>query len=78
MIYRVVLFKALAFLILIDSDFFLQISFHGHKDAVKFFVHSHNLMLSGGQGYLDFRLDMDDQSKSMGDRSHLILWQLPN
>lgn len=55
-----------------------QISFHGHKDAVKFFISAHNLMLSGGQGYLDFRLDMDDQSKSISDKSHLILWQLPN
>lgn len=54
-----------------------QISFHGHKDAVKFFISAHNLMLSGGQGYLDFRLDMDDQSKSISDKSHLILWQLP-
>lgn len=55
-----------------------QISFHGHKDAVKFFISAHNLMLSGGQGYLDFRLDMDDQSKSISDKSHLILWQLPS
>lgn len=53
-----------------------QISFHGHKDSVKFFVHADHLMLSGGQGYLDFRLDMDDQSKSINDKSHLILWQL--
>lgn len=55
-----------------------QISFHGHRDAVKFFVHAHRLMLSGGQGYLDFRLDMDDQSKAISDKSHLILWQLPS
>lgn len=55
-----------------------QISFHGHRDAVKFFLHAHGLMLSGGQGYLDFRLDMDDQSKAISDKSHLILWQLPN
>lgn len=55
-----------------------QISFHGHKDAVKFFIHTHGLMLSGGQGYLDFRLDMDDQSKSINDKSHLILWQMPD
>lgn len=55
-----------------------QISFHGHRDAVKFFINAHKLMLSGGQGYLDFRLDMDDQSKSISDKSHLILWQLPS
>lgn len=55
-----------------------QISFHGHRDAVKFFLHAHGLMLSGGQGYLDFRLDMDDQSKAISDKSHLILWQLPS
>jgi hypothetical protein len=55
-----------------------QISFHGHRDAVKFFLHAHGLLLSGGQGYLDFRLDMDDQSKAISDKSHLILWQLPS
>lgn len=55
-----------------------QISFHGHRDAVKFFVYAHNLMLSGGQGYLDFRIDMDDQSKAISDKSHLILWQVPS
>lgn len=55
-----------------------QISFHGHRDAVKFFVHAHQLIVSGGQGYLDFRLDMDDQPKAISDKSHLILWQLPS
>jgi len=54
-----------------------QISFHGHRDAVKFFICAHRLMLSGGQGYVDFRLDMDDQPKTISDKSHLILWQLP-
>ncbi|KAG9511139.1 JNK-interacting protein, partial [Fragariocoptes setiger] len=57
-----------------------QLSFHGHKDAVKFFVHTHNLMLSGGEGYYDFRVAIDDQSHALGvtstNKSHLILWQL--
>lgn len=47
-----------------------QLSFHGHRDAVKFFVSvpmqsqsevqigqkPHMLVLSGGEGYIDFRL----------------------
>lgn len=49
-----------------------QLSFHGHRDAVKFFVSvpmqsqsemhlgqkSHMLVMSGGEGYIDFRLGM--------------------
>jgi len=56
-----------------------QLSFHGHKDAVKFFVCTKNLILSGGEGYIDFRLNGDDDSAtslSKGDRSHLIVWEL--
>ncbi|XP_054156139.1 C-Jun-amino-terminal kinase-interacting protein 4-like isoform X2 [Oppia nitens] len=61
-----------------------QLSFHGHKDAVKFFVCTKNLILSGGEGYIDFRLNGDDDSSSTststslskGDRSHLIVWEL--
>ena len=55
-----------------------QLSFHGHKDAVKFFVCTKNLILSGGEGYIDFRLNGDDDSNSLskGDRSHLIVWEL--
>lgn len=52
-----------------------QLSFHGHRDAVKFFVsvpmnsplvtnefpllsksHQDMLVMSGGEGYIDFRL----------------------
>lgn len=47
-----------------------QLSFHGHRDAVKFFVSvpmqpqsetslgakPHMLIMSGGEGYIDFRL----------------------
>lgn len=47
-----------------------QLSFHGHRDAVKFFVSvpmqtqselhlgqkPHMLVMSGGEGYIDFRL----------------------
>jgi hypothetical protein len=59
-----------------------QLSFHGHKDAVKFFVCTKNLILSGGDGYLDFRLSSDDDpaqnssSLSKGNRSHLIVWEI--
>lgn len=50
-----------------------QLSFHGHRDAVKFFVSvpmsplsdfplhiskSDMLVMSGGEGYIDFRLGM--------------------
>jgi hypothetical protein len=37
--------------------------------------------MSGGDGYIDFRVDEDDPSisaaaLSKGDRSHLIVWEL--
>lgn len=55
-----------------------QLSFHGHKDNVKFFVCTNNLILSGGEGYVDFRIsDTDDgASLSKGDKSHLIVWEI--
>ncbi|KAK3577050.1 hypothetical protein CHS0354_003132 [Potamilus streckersoni] len=100
-----------------------QLSFHGHRDAVKFFVAvpgkkrqsfgnafkeeseknersplqeatpvssptGTKLVLSGGEGYVDFRIgDSDDeiaveddekkaQSISKGERSHLIVWEV--
>ncbi|XP_070554450.1 LOW QUALITY PROTEIN: C-Jun-amino-terminal kinase-interacting protein 4-like [Ptychodera flava] len=106
-----------------------QLSFHGHRDAVKFFVAvpellplwnattggvstatgsssdtaasqtpsdklstKNMLVLSGGEGYIDFRIgdgdDEDDSGSSYGDiqmtttkiarseRSHLIVWQI--
>jgi mitogen-activated protein kinase 8 interacting protein 3 len=55
-----------------------QLSFHGHKDAVKFFVCTKNLILSGGEGYIDFRLNGDEDANSLskGDRSHLIVWEI--
>jgi mitogen-activated protein kinase 8 interacting protein 3 len=58
-----------------------QLSFHGHRDAVKFFVCTKNLILSGGDGYVDFRVDEEDPSVnalSRGDRSHLIVWEVMN
>ncbi|OXA53198.1 JNK-interacting protein 3 [Folsomia candida] len=88
-----------------------QLSFHGHRDAVKFFVavpgggntsvdpvpdgevdlairtlSDSMLVISGGDGYVDFR-DGDDSSmnlKSMsdpnqpGDKPHIIIWQIPS
>ncbi|KAH3833821.1 hypothetical protein DPMN_107137 [Dreissena polymorpha] len=98
-----------------------QLSFHGHRDAVKFFVavpgkkhkglssasfnvdnqeteitdrlsdDGSRLVLSGGEGYVDFRIgDGDDDivmeetgedreektSLSKGERSHLIVWEV--
>ena len=65
-----------------------QLSFHGHRDAVKFFVCTKNLIMSGGDGYIDFRVDEEDPSVitsstssslvhlAKGDRSHLIVWEL--
>lgn len=56
----------------------IQLSFHGHKDNVKFFVCTNNLILSGGEGYVDFRISdtEDGASLSKGDRSHLIVWEI--
>lgn len=59
-----------------------QLSFHGHKDNVKFFISTQNRILSGGEGYIDFRANEsgDDTatmpSLSRGDRSHLIVWEI--
>lgn len=104
-----------------------QLSFHGHRDAVKFFVSvpvghggmsaissssnvsesnksedgarasdqpkkpKYMLVISGGEGYIDFRIgDSDDEDSedlsltpekkprglSKGDSSHLIAWQV--
>ncbi|KAK3100549.1 hypothetical protein FSP39_021628 [Pinctada imbricata] len=97
-----------------------QLSFHGHRDAVKFFVSvpglprksmslgksdtelnkinheavpapssNTKLVLSGGEGYVDFRIGDGDEdenliedekktSLSKGDRSHLIVWEVSN
>lgn len=56
----------------------IQLSFHGHKDNVKFFVCTNSLILSGGEGYVDFRISdtEDGASLSKGDRSHLIVWEI--
>ncbi|XP_055324140.1 JNK-interacting protein 3 isoform X3 [Sitodiplosis mosellana] len=78
-----------------------QLSFHGHRDAVKFFVSvpmqsqsefqmgqkPHMLVMSGGEGYIDFRLGDGDMENSIvlepnqtienrGDKSYLIVWQV--
>ncbi|RZF40125.1 hypothetical protein LSTR_LSTR011253 [Laodelphax striatellus] len=96
-----------------------QLSFHGHRDAVKFFVAVPGsggssaatsqppglptlendsdpdkpiwmLVLSGGEGYIDFRMgageDNDDElnedhqnvaaALGRGEKSHLIVWQV--
>ncbi|XP_012540320.1 JNK-interacting protein 3 isoform X3 [Monomorium pharaonis] len=81
-----------------------QLSFHGHRDAVKMFVavpgHGGQsaitdgtqpamLVLSGGEGYIDFRVgDGEETEENMdrsniaisneehGEQSHLIVWQV--
>ncbi|XP_015120363.1 JNK-interacting protein 3 isoform X4 [Diachasma alloeum] len=82
-----------------------QLSFHGHRDAVKMFVavpgHGGQsavsdgtqpamLVLSGGEGYIDFRVgDVDETEEGLerssaavanpeehGEQSHLIVWQV--
>ncbi|EDO47039.1 predicted protein [Nematostella vectensis] len=85
-----------------------QLSFHGHRDSVKFFVavqgfmkrvsssQSRNqdmmLVLSGGEGYVDFRLGDGEEAavedsagdlisvtlkgQSTSERSHIMVWQV--
>ncbi|KAG7203528.1 hypothetical protein KM043_013579 [Ampulex compressa] len=83
-----------------------QLSFHGHRDAVKMFVavpgqggqsaasdgsQPAMLVLSGGEGYIDFRVgDGEETEESIersnaaavanaeehGEQSHLIVWQV--
>uniref|UniRef100_A0A915ISK7 Uncharacterized protein n=1 Tax=Romanomermis culicivorax TaxID=13658 RepID=A0A915ISK7_ROMCU len=81
-----------------------QLSFHGHKDAVKFIIavrgckvltstanvetkeqevktgeKRNYLILSGGDGYIDFRIGEDDSRAPLAppkrDLSHLIIWK---
>ncbi|CAL8290301.1 unnamed protein product [Merluccius merluccius] len=78
-----------------------QLCYHGHRQAVKFFVLAPNclttssggssvapsqLILSGGEGYINFRIgdDANDGSTelpqtplSRSERSHMIIWQSP-
>nr|XP_033322752.1 JNK-interacting protein 3 isoform X7 [Megalopta genalis] len=67
-----------------------QLSFHGHRDSVKMFVavpgHGGQsalsdgsqpamLVLSGGEGYIDFRV-ADEAEDESDVATHLIVWQL--
>merc|ERR1719433_554990 len=94
-----------------------QLSFHGHRDAVKFFVSvpgnggltssgpltsptsassrplppsppkciegkdhaSSMLVMSGGEGYIDFRIGDQESTEvnARNERSHLVVWQVP-
>lgn len=68
-----------------------QLSFHGHRDAVKFFVavpmNSENstqyqcrkdtLVLSGGEGYIDFRLE-ENADDACDTAAHLLVWRVNN
>ncbi|XP_037909219.1 JNK-interacting protein 3 isoform X5 [Hermetia illucens] len=71
-----------------------QLSFHGHRDVVKFFVsvpmsqpghhplqiQVHNnkkrdmLVMCGGEGYIDFRLE-EHADDACDDATHLIVWR---
>uniref|UniRef100_A0A8C7UML4 RH2 domain-containing protein n=1 Tax=Oncorhynchus mykiss TaxID=8022 RepID=A0A8C7UML4_ONCMY len=74
-----------------------QLCFHGHRDAVKFFtavpgqVIPSVLVMSGGEGYIDFRMGdeageteepLDEHTLKLqpflakAERSHLIVWQV--
>uniref|UniRef100_A0A669CR87 C-Jun-amino-terminal kinase-interacting protein 4 n=1 Tax=Oreochromis niloticus TaxID=8128 RepID=A0A669CR87_ORENI len=68
-----------------------QLSFHGHRDAVKFFTAVPGeqegtkcmLVMSGGEGYIDFRMggngaaeDAPIKLQPKAERSHLIVWQV--
>lgn len=80
-----------------------QLSFHGHRDAVKFFVavpmnpETQNqfpckkdmLVLSGGEGYIDFRLgdgemensveiEAEQSTGNQNEKSFIIVWQVNN
>ncbi|XP_053676833.1 JNK-interacting protein 3 [Anopheles nili] len=80
-----------------------QLSFHGHRDAVKFFVSvpinppNHGLpttskdmlVMSGGEGYIDFRLGDGDMEASVelepnqtienrNEKSYIIVWKVSN
>ncbi|XP_062544716.1 JNK-interacting protein 3 isoform X2 [Armigeres subalbatus] len=66
-----------------------QLSFHGHRDAVKFFVavpmnpENQNqfpckkdmLVLSGGEGYIDFRLE-ESVDDACDIASHILVWRV--
>ena len=57
-----------------------QLSYHGHKEAVKFIVASKNYCMSGGEGYTDFRLEQESEYGlgsviSKTDQPFLILWE---
>ncbi|KAJ3598212.1 hypothetical protein NHX12_001723 [Muraenolepis orangiensis] len=76
-----------------------QLCYHGHKQAVKFFIVAPNcltpatatsggsaapsqLVLSGGEGYINFRIgdnasDSSTETLSRSERSHLIVWISP-
>ncbi|CAD6197407.1 unnamed protein product [Caenorhabditis auriculariae] len=73
-----------------------QLSFHGHKDSVKFFLAvpgapkddgqaelRRMLVMSGGDGYIDFRIGEENEPEPSGkervrprDMSHLIIWEI--
>uniref|UniRef100_A0AAV2MC80 C-Jun-amino-terminal kinase-interacting protein 4-like n=1 Tax=Knipowitschia caucasica TaxID=637954 RepID=A0AAV2MC80_KNICA len=79
-----------------------QLCYHGHRQAVRFIipapsclmttadnsaVSSSQLVISGGEGYVNFRIgddaseDSDEviqSSPQRFERSHLILWQIPS
>uniref|UniRef100_A0A3Q2PNQ8 C-Jun-amino-terminal kinase-interacting protein 4 n=1 Tax=Fundulus heteroclitus TaxID=8078 RepID=A0A3Q2PNQ8_FUNHE len=66
----------------------VQLSYHGHRQAVRFLIAAPTtaqLILSGGEGYINFRIDdASDESTEASqttpqrsERSHMIIWQIP-
>ncbi|XP_053738005.1 C-Jun-amino-terminal kinase-interacting protein 4 isoform X1 [Synchiropus splendidus] len=78
-----------------------QLCYHGHRQAVRFItaapgclitspgsaVTTSLLVISGGEGYINFRIgdDASDDSASLtqatpqrSERSHMIIWQIPS
>ncbi|PAV81910.1 hypothetical protein WR25_17322 isoform C [Diploscapter pachys] len=77
-----------------------QLSFHGHKDSVKFFLAvpgapkegdseaqlQRMLIISGGDGYIDFRIGEENELEGLEslskerirprDMSHIIIWEI--
>uniref|UniRef100_A0A3Q2YQ90 C-Jun-amino-terminal kinase-interacting protein 4-like n=1 Tax=Hippocampus comes TaxID=109280 RepID=A0A3Q2YQ90_HIPCM len=62
-----------------------QLCYHGHRQAVRFIIAAPQLILSGGEGYINFRIDESDGSVELFqatlqrfERSHMIIWQNPS
>ncbi|CAK6966155.1 C-Jun-amino-terminal kinase-interacting protein 4 [Scomber scombrus] len=78
-----------------------QLCYHGHRQVVRFIIAAHGclitcpgsstvttsqLILSGGEGYINFRIDDESDASAelsqatpqRSERSHMIIWQNPS